>query len=83
MEKARAISGAKLAAKVGRTMEVIVDDTDADGIATCRTRACAPEIDSNLFIETGTEGLSVGAIVRVEVDEAGEHDLWGRLATRD
>jgi ribosomal protein S12 methylthiotransferase len=83
MEKARANFGAKLAAKVGRTMEVIVDDIDEDGIATCRTRADAPEIDGNLFIDAGTEGPSVGEIVRVEVDEAGEHDLRGCLASRD
>ncbi len=81
MEKAQAISEAKLAAKVGQTMDVIVDDIDEDGIATCRTRADAPEIDGNLFIDEGTEGLSVGDIVSVEVDEAGEYDLWARLSS--
>jgi ribosomal protein S12 methylthiotransferase len=79
MEKAQAISEAKLAAKVGKVMDVIIDDIDEDGIATCRTKADAPEIDGNLFIDEGTEGLSVGEIVSVEVDEAGEYDLWGRL----
>ena len=79
MEKAQSISEAKLAAKVGQTMDVIVDDIDEDGIATCRTKADAPEIDGNLFIDEGTEGLSVGDIVSVEVDEAGEYDLWGAL----
>ncbi len=79
MEKAQAISEAKLAAKVGQVMDVIVDDIDADGIATCRTKADAPEIDGNLFIDEGTDGLSVGDIVSVEVDEAGEYDLWGKL----
>ncbi|PHO03683.1 30S ribosomal protein S12 methylthiotransferase RimO [Rhodobacteraceae bacterium 4F10] len=79
MEKAQAISEAKLEAKVGQVMDVIVDDIDDDGIATCRTKADAPEIDGNLFIDEGTEGLSVGDIVRVEVDEAGEYDLWGAL----
>ncbi|WP_299351987.1 30S ribosomal protein S12 methylthiotransferase RimO [uncultured Shimia sp.] len=79
MEKAQGISEAKLAAKVGQTMDVIVDDIDADGVATCRTKADAPEIDGNLFIDVGTEGLSVGDIVSVEVDEAGEYDLWGAL----
>ena len=79
MEKAQAISEAKLAAKVGKTLEVIVDDIDEEGIATCRTWADAPEIDGNLFIDEGTEGLSVGDIVSVEVDEAGEYDLWGQL----
>ena len=82
MEKAQAISEAKLAAKVGKTLEVIVDDIDEDGIATCRTWADAPEIDGNLFIDEGTEGLAVGDIVNVEVDEAGEYDLWGQLAQR-
>jgi len=77
MEKAQAISEAKLAAKVGQTLQVIVDDIDEDGIASCRTWADAPEIDGNLFIDEGTEGLSVGDIVTVEVDEAGEYDLWG------
>ncbi|MGR3677108.1 MAG: 30S ribosomal protein S12 methylthiotransferase RimO [Paracoccaceae bacterium] len=79
MEKAQAISEAKLAAKVGQTMDVIIDDIDEDGIATCRTKADAPEIDGNLFIDEDTENLNVGDIVTVEVDEAGEYDLWGRL----
>ena len=79
MEKAQAISEAKLAAKVGQRLEVIVDEVDEDG-ATCRTKADAPEIDGNLFIDEGFEGLVPGDIVSVEVDEAGEYDLWGRLA---
>ena len=78
MEKAQAISEAKLAAKVGRRMDVIVDEIDEDGVATCRTKADAPEIDGNLFIDEGTEGLAPGDIVTVEVDEASEYDLWGQ-----
>ena len=78
MEKAQAISEAKLAAKVGQQIEVIVDLVEEDA-ATCRTKADAPEIDGNLFIDEGFEGLSAGDIVTVEVDEAGEYDLWGRL----
>ncbi|NVO28290.1 30S ribosomal protein S12 methylthiotransferase RimO [Donghicola sp. C2-DW-16] len=80
MEKAQAISEAKLEAKVGKTLEAIVDEIDEDGIATCRTWADAPEIDGNLFIDEGTENLSVGDIVKVEVDEAGEYDLWGKIS---
>ena len=78
MEKAQAISEAKLAAKVGKVLDVIVDEVDADG-ATCRSMADAPEIDGNLFIDEGCERLQTGAIVKVRVDEAGEYDLWGRL----
>ncbi|WP_108482827.1 30S ribosomal protein S12 methylthiotransferase RimO [Oceaniglobus ichthyenteri] len=78
MAKAQAISEAKLAAKVGKRLEVIVDEIDADA-ATCRTWADAPEIDGNLFIDTGHDALNIGDIVTVEVDEAGEYDLWGRI----
>lgn len=78
MEKAQSISGARLAAKVGRRMQVIVDGVDQQG-ATCRTMADAPEIDGNLFIDEGFEGLAPGDLVTVEVDESGEYDLWGRL----
>jgi len=80
MEKAQAISEAKLAAKVGQKIDVIVDEVDADGIATCRTKADAPEIDGNLFIDENTGSLRPGHIVQVEVEEAGEYDLWGRVA---
>ena len=38
------------------------------------------EIDGILFIDEGFEDLAPGDIVRVEVDEAGDYDLWGRLA---
>ena len=79
MEKAQAISETKLHAKVGQRVEAIVDDIDEDGIATCRTWADAPEIDGNLFIDQGSDGLNVGDIVNVEVDEAGEYDLWGKV----
>ena len=78
MEKAQAISEAKLEAKVGRTLQVIVDEVDEEG-ATCRTQADAPEIDGNLFIDEGFEHLNPGDLVVVEVEEAGEYDLWGRL----
>lgn len=78
MAKAQAISEAKLDAKVGKAIDVIVDEIDDDA-ATCRTMADAPEIDGNLFIDEGYEGIKVGDIVRVEVDEAGEYDLWGQL----
>ena len=78
MEKAQAISEGKLAQKVGRRLQVLVDEVDAEG-ATCRTMADAPEIDGNLFIDAGFEALKPGDLAMVEVEEAGEYDLWGRL----
>ncbi|PJN94855.1 30S ribosomal protein S12 methylthiotransferase RimO [Amaricoccus sp. HAR-UPW-R2A-40] len=77
MATAQAISEAKLEAKVGRRLPVIVDAVDAKG-ATCRTQADAPEIDGNLFIDEGFEGLAPGDVVEVEVEEAADYDLWGR-----
>ncbi len=78
MEKAQAISEAKLQARVGSRMEVLVDTVDEEG-ATCRTRADAPEIDGNLFIDEGFQGLKPGDMVTVTVDEASDYDLWGHL----
>ena len=77
MQKAQAISEAKLAAKVGQRLTVLVDAVDDEG-ATCRTMADAPEIDGNLFIDEGFDGLAPGDLVAVEVEEASDYDLWGR-----
>jgi ribosomal protein S12 methylthiotransferase len=79
MERAQAISEAKLAAKVGREMPVIVDEVD-DEAATCRSMADAPEIDGNVFLDEGFAGLAPGDIVTARIEEAGEYDLWGRPA---
>jgi ribosomal protein S12 methylthiotransferase len=80
MAKAQTISAAKRAAKVGMRLTVVVDEIDDDG-ATCRTRADAPEIDGNLYIDEGFESLSAGDIVDITVEEAGEYDLWGRATS--
>jgi ribosomal protein S12 methylthiotransferase len=79
MEKSQVISEAKLARKVGLTLDVIVDNIDEDGVATCRTKADAPEIDGNLFIDENTDKIKVGQIIQVKVDEASEYDLWGQI----
>ena len=55
-----------------------MDEVDAEA-ATCRTKADAPEIDGNLFIDEGYKRLKPGDIVEVDVDDAGEYDLWGRM----
>ena len=77
IERLGGISAAKLAAKVGRRVEVIVDRVDPDG-AVCRTKGDAPEIDGNLFVDEGFGGLAPGDILTVEVDDASDDDLWGR-----
>ena len=78
MATQQAISEAKLAEKVGRHVEVIVDEVD-DEAATCRTWADAPGIDGHLYVDEGFEALASGDVVTVKVEEADEYDLWGRV----
>ncbi len=75
MEKTAAISAAKLQAKIGRTLEVIIDAVDGEG-ATGRSQADAPEIDGEVFLRDSGH-LKQGDIVRVEIEDADEHDLYG------
>ena len=76
MERTAAISTAKLAAKVGRTLPVIIDAVDDEGGATGRSQADAPEIDGEVFLRDAS-GLAVGDIVPVLIEDADEHDLYG------
>lgn len=84
MEKTAAISAAKLAAKVGRVLPVIIDEVgeaDEDGSvgATARSQADAPEIDGNVFLRDVPANLQSGDIVEVAIEDADEHDLFGAL----
>lgn len=76
MEKTAAISAAKLEAKIGRTLDVIIDDVDEDGGANARSKADAPEIDGHVFLRDAGQ-LSPGDIVPVLIEDADEHDLYG------
>lgn len=76
MEKTAAISAAKLAAKVGSTLDVIIDEVDDDGGATGRSKADAPEIDGSVFLRDSGP-LKAGDIVPVRIEDADEHDLYG------
>ena len=79
MEKAGDISAKKLAKKIGEEVDVIVDEIDEEG-AICRTKADAPEIDGNLFIESNFAKINVGDILKVNVTSAGDYDLWGTIS---
>ncbi|MFC3100380.1 30S ribosomal protein S12 methylthiotransferase RimO [Altererythrobacter lauratis] len=82
MEVTERISAAKLAAKVGRTLPVIIDevgepDEDGDIGATGRSQADAPEIDGAVFLRNVPETLRAGDFVQVEIEDADAHDLFG------
>ena len=85
MEKTEAISSAKLAAKVGRVIPVIIDevgepDEDGDIGATGRSQADAPEIDGAVFLRNVPATLAPGDIVEVAVEDSDAHDLYGVVA---
>ena len=85
MELTEKISAAKLAAKVGRTLPVIIDevgepDEDGDIGATGRSEADAPEIDGAVYLRNVPAGLKAGDVVAVTVEDADAHDLFGVIA---
>ena len=71
------ISAEKLRAKVGRTLDVLIDSVDAEtGGATGRSKADAPEIDGEAHLRDAGH-LSSGDIVTVRIEDSDEHDLYG------
>ena len=71
------ISKAKMRNRIGTIEQVLVDEVVAEG-AVARSRFDAPEIDGQVFIDGATH-LQVGDWVKVEIEDADEHDLWGKL----
>lgn len=71
------ISANRLQRRIGAIETVLVDEVVTEG-AVARSTADAPEIDGQVFIDGATH-LHVGDWVRVEIEEADEYDLWGKL----
>ena len=78
MQKQEAISSARLKAKVGRTLRVLVDEVRGRQ-AIARSAADAPEIDGVVRITNGAK-LKPGEFADVVVGKSDAHDLIGRLA---
>jgi ribosomal protein S12 methylthiotransferase len=68
------ISRKRLKAKVGTTIEVMVDEIGEDHVVTGRSWADAPEIDGKVYLSC-IDPLKPGQIVRAEVIGADDHDL--------
>ncbi len=86
MELAAEISEKRLAAKVGRTMDVLVDEVVKGGaqpVVVARSASDAPEIDGTVRIlgsAHALEKITVGSVVRVKITASGPYDLEARLA---
>ena len=74
MAHKQAISTERLARKVGKELDVLIDEVDEEG-AVGRSSADAPEIDGSVFVDSAVP-LKPGDLVRVRVTESDEYDLW-------
>jgi ribosomal protein S12 methylthiotransferase len=77
MQLQEEISAVRLARKVGKTIQVLVDSVDEEG-AIARSAADAPEIDGVVYIDDGPS-LKVGNFVSVRVTDSDAHDLWAEV----
>jgi ribosomal protein S12 methylthiotransferase len=81
MEVQQEISAARLQLKIGKTIQVLIDDIDdEEGVAIARSAADAPEIDGNVYIEgEGAADLKIGDFATVTIIDADDYDLYAEL----
>ena len=76
MEVAQNVSFGQLQKKVGRTIDVIVDDVrPEENRVIARSKWDAPEIDGQVIVDNAT-GIKIGDIVSVTVTDNDEYDLF-------
>ena len=76
MAHQQAISAARLQQKIGREIDVLVDEVDDQGVI-ARSGADAPEIDGVVYV-TSQQPVKPGQLLRVRVTEADAYDLWAQ-----
>ena len=74
MEVQAEISAKRLQQKVGKIIDVIIDEVDAEG-AIGRSKADAPEIDGLVYLN-GETTHQAGDIIQAKIIHADQHDLW-------
>jgi ribosomal protein S12 methylthiotransferase len=77
MQHQEDISTRRLEQRIGKTMDVLVDDIDEEG-AIARSAGDAPEIDGIVYVTDG-HALEVGQFARVTVTDCDVHDLFAAL----
>ena len=78
MEKQQAISAKILANKVGKRLQVIIDEPGPT-VSKGRSKADAPEIDGSVYVSS-RRPLRAGDIVSVKIERADAYDLHGLTA---
>ena len=71
-----AISETRLAMKVGRDIDVLIDAVDDEGGASGRSKYDAPEIDGMVHLRDAG-GVKPGDIIMALIEDADETDLFG------
>jgi ribosomal protein S12 methylthiotransferase len=79
MQHQQDISAARLARRVGHTLDVMIDEVNGD-TATGRTAADAPEIDGVVQVRMGKKRCLPGDIIKVYIEEADAYDVVGTAA---
>jgi ribosomal protein S12 methylthiotransferase len=74
MELQADISANKLAKKIGKVIEVMVDEVDEEGII-ARSQGDAPGIDGEVYVESDDD-FEPGDFLDVRVTDSTEHDLY-------
>ena len=80
MQVQASISREKLGRKVGRTMDVLVDEVKGRA-AVARSAADAPEIDGVVRVRGTPQGTRSGDRIRVRITGSDEHDLQATCDT--
>lgn len=80
MERLQIVSARRLAERVGRTIDVLVDDVRADeNMAIARSKWDAPEIDGQVYIDQA-DNIKPGDLVSVTVTDSDAYDLFAKPA---
>jgi len=74
MEAQARISAELMAARIGKTIAVLIDEADEEG-AIGRSAWDAPEIDGCVFLN-GVEGLEPGDMIEARIEHAEDYDVW-------
>jgi len=76
MEVQRHISAAKLQARIGQIIEVVIDEETDEGLY-ARSASEAPEIDGLVVVQVPPgSGVMPGDFLEVEITQADDHDLY-------
>lgn len=77
------ISAQRLQQKIGKTLQVLVDELreieDDTMIAVARSSADAPDIDGVVYIENPPPQLKAGQFINVKIIDADEYDLYAEV----